>query len=709
MEIQNKIDKLKQYILKDNTYSVYDYDDVTLNELLSKFFTKINGCIDVTNATIELTEYLVSIGIPNEILSSLNVMVKDGTFEKLINDNLFNSLDSKINNKANVSDLEVEKNRIDNLISFGNGVDNAETLDIRVGANGLTYDSAGSSVRSQIKDLNDIITEGVNDGYKGNFSIQSTFESGGINFEGSLISDNRYIRTRTFLNSNIKKVVVADKTYCFLVVKYNKLENFIDRILDLESYTDFDFSNYKYKIVLYKKDNSSNIDNSHFTKVKFYTDEIKILDSIETFIKPKSITHDQTSFIKQSKNMIIGKVYDNKYVSWQDGSLVDNLAYNSTDFIKVEPNTRISLNRHNALAFYDINKKYLCGINGSGTNGNKYNISPGEIEGQDLHATYTVPTNVYYIRITLNKKFKDQQLEIGEVSTEYEKGCYYIEDFHYPISVNDVPLFKNKFTKIGDVCTISTKKAKYTFKRVEDSSINVNAWRLYEGRLIDEDNNEYTMWVNSDAEGAIKIIGEEDFVCGYHGDEHFDSIDIIVNGIPLDISKDYDIEFDDLTIVSKSKVYHCNTSQNKGVQAFNRVKTLNFKGDKVTIANRFEVLKDLTIERGALMLFQCYKSQGDNVIINKFSNNNDLIIYDVPDEEGVMPLSSKKMTQVKFYTNFGVIDVKATKGFDNEKYKGYITNFGSQNRLKIYFDYINTTTEVVTGDILECEFEFNIY
>ena len=76
-----------------------------------------------------------------------------------------------------------------------------------------------------------------------------------------------------------------------------------------------------------------------------------------------------------------------------------------------------------------------------------------------------------------------------------------------------------------------------------------------------------------------------------------------------------------------------------------------------------------------------------------------------------MPSHSKNMTQAKFYTNCGVIDFKATKGYENQYYDGYITNFDEQNRLKIYFDYIasnDSGTQVKTGDILQTEFQFTI-
>ena len=58
---------------------------------------------------------------------------------------------SEIDNKANKVDLKVQSNRIDNIIAVQDGTDNIETADIRVGSNGMTYNSAGEAVREQTK------------------------------------------------------------------------------------------------------------------------------------------------------------------------------------------------------------------------------------------------------------------------------------------------------------------------------------------------------------------------------------------------------------------------------------------------------------------------------------------------------------------------------------------------------------------------------
>ena len=66
------------------------------------------------------------------------------------------STNARISNVA--TDLAVEKARIDNLVSGATAGDE-ELIDIRVGADGVTYDSAGTAVREQFSDIKSHIGE----------------------------------------------------------------------------------------------------------------------------------------------------------------------------------------------------------------------------------------------------------------------------------------------------------------------------------------------------------------------------------------------------------------------------------------------------------------------------------------------------------------------------------------------------------------------
>ena len=74
--------------------------------------------------------------------------------KKYVEDNI-NKINSSLEDKANEVDLQVERARIDLLtkIESGETEGNTELLDIRVGADGIEYDTAGGAIREQINSI----------------------------------------------------------------------------------------------------------------------------------------------------------------------------------------------------------------------------------------------------------------------------------------------------------------------------------------------------------------------------------------------------------------------------------------------------------------------------------------------------------------------------------------------------------------------------
>ena len=93
-----KINELKPYDLNCNIFDVYSYDGLSMQELLCQFFTKINECVNTSNETIDLAQWLVNEGLKQEVVLKLTNWLNDGTLENLINVTLFENLNKKIDN-----------------------------------------------------------------------------------------------------------------------------------------------------------------------------------------------------------------------------------------------------------------------------------------------------------------------------------------------------------------------------------------------------------------------------------------------------------------------------------------------------------------------------------------------------------------------------------------------------------------------------------
>lgn len=120
MDLQTKLESLKPSQLKCNFFSVYDYDGYTIQELLCQFFTAINGCIDISNKTIDLATWLVNEGLEQEVAKKLDLWVTDGTLEQIINHKIFEDLNTKIN--TNTGGLNALRTDFNNFVKRINSV-----------------------------------------------------------------------------------------------------------------------------------------------------------------------------------------------------------------------------------------------------------------------------------------------------------------------------------------------------------------------------------------------------------------------------------------------------------------------------------------------------------------------------------------------------------------------------------------------------------
>lgn len=120
------IEKLQKAKLDLQAITVYDFNELTLQELLCKFYEKINECVEVSNESLTFLEWLKGEGLHNEVIAELENMYQDGRLTEIINNlsgdvkGLVNaqnekitSLDSKI--EVNKQAIEVNKQSIETL------------------------------------------------------------------------------------------------------------------------------------------------------------------------------------------------------------------------------------------------------------------------------------------------------------------------------------------------------------------------------------------------------------------------------------------------------------------------------------------------------------------------------------------------------------------------------------------------------------------
>lgn len=95
------IEKLSNNVLiNDSVKSVYNFNEYSIQDLLSKFFEKINDCVETSNKALSFLEWLKKEGLPNEVIKELENMYQNGKLTELI-DNLANNLTLQIMDMKN--------------------------------------------------------------------------------------------------------------------------------------------------------------------------------------------------------------------------------------------------------------------------------------------------------------------------------------------------------------------------------------------------------------------------------------------------------------------------------------------------------------------------------------------------------------------------------------------------------------------------------
>lgn len=83
-------------IVEDILKRVYDFSEMTDEELRCKFFQKLEECIDLCNNSADIIEWVKNEGLENEVNEILNVWKEDGTLKEIINNYILVDLKNEV-------------------------------------------------------------------------------------------------------------------------------------------------------------------------------------------------------------------------------------------------------------------------------------------------------------------------------------------------------------------------------------------------------------------------------------------------------------------------------------------------------------------------------------------------------------------------------------------------------------------------------------
>ena len=162
----------------DNKYPYTDFHELNLDWFLAEF-KKVTDQVTTLDATVQqftefVTNYFENLDVQEEINNKLDQMAADGTLAALIQP-LFDAYKVEIDNEVNIQNqtigsqnqrIDVLEGRMDSFATLteGSTTGDAELMDIRVGADGTTYASAGDSVRANDANNRKLIELIINNG-----------------------------------------------------------------------------------------------------------------------------------------------------------------------------------------------------------------------------------------------------------------------------------------------------------------------------------------------------------------------------------------------------------------------------------------------------------------------------------------------------------------------------------------------------------------
>lgn len=307
--------------------------------------------------------------------------------------------------QSEVHSLDVSLNaRIDNIIAGGTAPSEAEIVDARQGADGVTYSSLGAAIRGQVEDLMNCdgqVADSVSNSTAAlhNYRIVSgasvTELGNGYQITNATAFAGIFFRLAVVPNSRYK--VVFDGTVTSGRIFASAVS--LDRSVQLKTFNvytttsnlcmEFDSGDYSNVLIGFQNANANG--NISVTNIKILIDGqlSDLRDNVLGLITPNILA-------PYSGNYLTGHYYN-----YSTGNMSDNANYSATPFVMLKESTRYTLENATGahIAFYDDTYTYISGT---------------------LSTTFTTPSGCAYAHISI----KTSEIS-GAVLREVASGVSY--------------------------------------------------------------------------------------------------------------------------------------------------------------------------------------------------------------------------------------------------------------------------------------------
>ena len=360
--------------------SYYEGLTYLVNYLSNNVIPAVNNNGEVVDELQKFVEdYFDNLDVQQEINNKLDEMAEDGTLTTLIgnyvqplideqNEEIQNFKD-QTNNSINEQNnqISVLDERMDTFthLTEGSTTGDAELQDIRVGFNGITYDSAGNSVRNQATQVNQNKTTLLPIEYKTKTITWTTGSRIGSN--GNIYEDsNCQISNAIPING---KYILFDYNYSFGNLTYQYLFNF------------YGSDTINHANILGKANPSNAIANTRCygnllaveipdgakyvvcsaTTINLTSLNIIDMDLNTNLIGDKTIDYRQIKNIECYEN-VLSDTFESGSIG-TDGTITSSTTYKISDYCEVLPNTCYYRKNYNSLALigcYDTSKNWIA-------------------------------------------------------------------------------------------------------------------------------------------------------------------------------------------------------------------------------------------------------------------------------------------------------------------------------------------------------------